>query len=60
MSYKGSYLRGEKWYFMSRDADGNLTAEIKKDLDKMKDINVYLDSKKEKEKPVETKSKKVK
>jgi len=52
MSSKGKYLRGEKWFHLNRDADGNLTETIKKDLDKMKDINFYLEEK-EKEKPVE-------
>ena len=46
MSYKGSYLRGEKWYHLSRDADGNCT---EKNPDKLKDINIYLEAKKAKE-----------
>ena len=55
MSYKGSYLRGEKWYHLSRDVDGKCT---EKDPNKLKDINIYLEAKKkEEEKPKETKSK---
>ena len=58
MSYKGSYLRGEKWYTLSRDADGNCT---EKDPNKLKDINIYLEAVKakeaEKKEVKETKSK---
>jgi hypothetical protein len=61
MSRKGSILRGEKWFLMNRDADGNLKEEVKKNPDLMKDINLYLearDAKAEVEKPVKpTKSK---
>ena len=44
MSYKGQYLRGEKWYHLNRDADGNLLPVITNDEEKMKDVNVYLKS----------------
>ena len=63
MSYKGSYLRGEKWYLMNRDADGNLKKVISEDPNKMKDVNIYLKSIEEAKKKVapeekeETKSK---
>ena len=58
MSFKGKYLRGEKWYHLSRDKDGNLKKEIKEDKDKMIDINIYLEEKKKKEEEkTKTKSK---
>ncbi len=58
MSYKGRYLRGEKWYLMNRDAEGNLKDVIANDENKMADVNVYLEAvKKDKEAKVETKSK---
>ena len=60
MSYKGQYLRGEKWYLNYRDADGKLLPVIALDVHKMKDVNVYLEAeKKKKEAEVKpTKSKK--
>ena len=57
MSYKGQYLRGEKWFHLNRNADGELTEEIKKDKDKMIDINIYLKAKEEAKNKEETKSK---
>ncbi len=58
MSYKGQYLRGEKWYLMNRDANGNLKPNVADDKNKMIDVNLYLEAvKKEKEVKVETKSK---
>lgn len=55
MSFKGSYLRGEKWYHLSRDADGNCT---EKDPNKLIDVNIYLEAvKKKKEEEAKTKSK---
>jgi|TARA_Y100000310_G_scaffold81786_2_gene78380 hypothetical protein len=42
MSYKGQYLRGEKWYLMNRDADGNLLDVVKNNAEKMKDVDLYL------------------
>lgn len=44
MSVKGQLLRGEKWYLMNRDADGNLNADIQKDVNKMEEINLYLNA----------------
>ena len=46
MSKKGQFLRGEKWFHLSRDVDGNLKKDIKEDKDKMIDINYYLEEKK--------------
>lgn len=62
MSLKGQILRGEKWYLMNRDADGNLTAGIKKDVNKMKEITLYLEARDPEpvEAPKEIKPKKVK
>jgi len=51
MSQQGQFLRGEKWYLMNRDSSGKLLKFINDDVDKMKDINVYLD----KMKPVDVK-----
>ena len=59
MSLKGKILRGEKWFHLNRDPDGNLTEEVKKDKDKMKDINTYLETiKAEEEKKTKSKGKK--
>ena len=61
MSNKGRYLRGEKWYLLSRNEDGNLVNSVKKDADKMLDINFYLDEQKKlEEEKKETKSKRKK
>ena len=57
MSNKGQYLRGEKWYLMNRDVNGNLKEEITKDVQKMADVQVYLDAQKTSGKEEETKSK---
>jgi len=57
MSKKGQFLRGEKWFHLSRDVDGNLKKAIKEDKDKMIDINYYLETIKSKEVKEETKSK---
>ncbi len=61
MSYKGQYLRGEKWYHLFRDADGDLLPNVAEDENKMSDVKLYLEAvKKEKEeaaKKEETKSK---
>ena len=60
MSRQGKLLRGEKWWNLNRDANGNLTEEVKKDSNKMADINLFLEAKKkeeETEKPKEIKSK---
>lgn len=54
MSYKGQVLRGEKWFNLYRDADGNLLPNISEDENKMVDVNAYLESKKKVE---ETKKK---
>ena len=56
MSYKGQYLRGEKWYLMNRDSEGNLLPKIADDKNKMIDVNLYLEAVK-KEKETKTKSK---
>ena len=66
MSVKGQILRGEKWYLMNRDADGNLNEAIKKDTAKMVEIDMYLAARdpapeaKKEEAQEETKSKKKK
>lgn len=58
MSQKGKYLRGQKWYDLFRDRDGNLDKSISNDPHKMVDVNVYLETiAKEKENRKETKSK---
>ncbi len=60
MSWRGSYLRGEKWFHLNRDVDGNMTKTLLDDKDKMIDVKIYLDREAEKkEKPAvkETKSK---
>lgn len=59
MSRKGSLLRGEKWFALGQDGQGNLTKEMQKDTDKMIDINNYLEAKKKEEEAdkEETKSK---
>ena len=50
MSMKGRLLRGEKWWNLNRDANGNLTAAVQKDPQKMANINLFLEAmKKEKE-----------
>jgi len=49
MSYKGKVKRGEKWYKLYRDDDGVLLDVIKKDPNKMVDVNAYLESVKGKE-----------
>ena len=54
MSDKGKYSRGEKWFDLHRDLDGNLEPVITEDPNKMVDVNFYLEQKKKKE---ETKSK---
>ena len=51
MSVKGSILRGEKWFHLNRDPNGELTKEIKKDVDKMLDVNLFLETIKTEEKP---------
>ena len=58
MSYKGQYLRGEKWFLLNRDADGKLLKLIKDDKDKMIDVKVYLDAQKKKEEETKSKGKK--
>jgi len=61
MSVKGQLLRGEKWFLMNRDADGKLNNKIQKDIDKMIDINLYLEARKpvvEVKKEVKAKEKK--
>jgi len=51
MSRKGQLLRGEKWFLMNRDSDGNLKKFIEKDEEKMKDINLYLETRATETKP---------
>lgn len=57
MSLKGKYLRGEKWYLMNRDDDGNLLDVIKKDPSKMLDVEYYLEEQKKLKSKELTKSK---
>ena len=57
MSYKGQYLRGEKWFLMNRDADGNLLKVITDDKDKMIDVELYLKAVEEAKPKEVTKSK---
>ena len=59
MSMKGRLLRGEKWWNLNRDANGDLKGNILKDAQKMANINLFLEAmKKEKEaKEVKPKSK---
>ena len=40
MSSKGSYLRGEKWYYLNNKSIDGLAGDI------LNDVNVYLDSQK--------------
>ena len=46
MSSKGKLLRGEKWFLMNRDKEGNLLKVIKEDATKMVDVNLFLEAKK--------------
>ena len=57
MSSKGQYLRGEKWYHLNRDVDGNMTKLLTDDADKMIDVQIYLDREAEKKPEKEAKSK---
>ena len=50
MSRKGQLLRGEKWYNLYRDAEGNLLPVIANDKQKMANVNLFLEARaKEKE-----------
>jgi len=49
MSMKGRLLRGEKWWNMNRDANGNLNEAIQKDFQKMVNINLFLEAMKKEE-----------
>lgn len=49
MSHIGKLARGLKWYEHNRDLDGNLKPVISEDLDKMIDVNYYLDYVKDKD-----------
>ena len=57
MSIKGQILRGEKWYNLYRDANGNLLPVIANDKQKMANVNLFLETlKKEEEAKVKPKS----
>ena len=58
MSEKGKYLRGEKWFHLNRDNDGELLPVVSEDENKMKDVNVYLETVKKSKKKTKSKGKK--
>ena len=49
MSLKGQILRGEKWYIMNRDAEGNLKPNVAENKNKMIDVKLYLEAVKKEE-----------
>ncbi len=57
MSDKGKYNRGQKWFDVGRDVNGDLKPEITNDPHKMIDVNFYLDAVKREEEVKVTKSK---
>lgn len=57
MSLKGSILRGEKWFHLNRDPNGDLTKEVKEQANKMRDIGIYLEAKAEHDAKTEAKPK---
>ena len=57
MSMKGRLLRGEKWWNLNRDANGDITGAILKDTQKMANINLFLEAMKAEKEAKITKSK---
>ena len=43
MSYIGQLTRGSKWFNLNRDVNGDIKETVAKDVDKMKDVNFFLD-----------------